>query len=252
MSPLLLLGLNLGLLDASRVGAYTPTVVAVVVIVVVVGGAVVVAVGVVVAVFIVVRAAAVGPFYVVVVDDSRVGVFVRVVIPGRNFRLRNVVVVVGVIVVVPVLVSDVCVTACGPSCPPVRGARDGVVAVVVVIVVVVEVSIVGVVVVVVFLICSAVVAVVVLVVAFVGVVSVEVVGCLCSGLLLLLGWPHGVLVWPSLLFIRLLFMPLLLLLCVEFVMSPVQLVVMVFLLSISSLVMVTVRVSGAAREVGLL
>ena len=47
-------------------------------------------------------------------------------------------------------------------------------------------------------------------------------------------------------------MPLLLLLCVEFVMSPVQLVVMVFLLSISSLVMVTVRVSGAAREVGLL
>ena len=47
-------------------------------------------------------------------------------------------------------------------------------------------------------------------------------------------------------------MPLLLLLCVKFVMSPVQLFVLVLLLSISSLVMVMVCVSGAAREVGLL
>ena len=44
------------------------------------------------------------------------------------------------------------------------------------------------------MVCSAVVAVVVLIVAFVGVVSVDVVGCLCSGLLLLFGLPRGVLV----------------------------------------------------------
>ena len=103
-SPRLLLGLNLGLFVASRVGAITETVVAVVV----VGGAVCVIVGVVVTVVAVVCVVAVGIGRAGVVSGG-------VALSDRFIRLRVVVVVVIVVViviaiVVAVIVSDVCVT----------------------------------------------------------------------------------------------------------------------------------------------